>query len=52
MGTWNLAYAREFKFPVVPLSSPMVAPDKQINNSFGEGFLFLFLFLTYGLLVP
>ena len=28
----------------------MVAPDKQINNSFGEGFLFLFL--TYGLLVP
>lgn len=48
MDTWNLAYAREFEFPVVPLSSLMVAPDKQINNSFGESFFFVcfvFVFL-------
>ena len=42
MGTWNPAYAREFKFPVISLSSLRIAPDKQINNSFGEVFFFFF----------
>ena len=51
MGTWNPAYARELKFPVIPLSSLRIAPDKQINNSFGEVF-FVCFFLTYGFLVP